>query len=78
MKQTLDGTDANDINDNQITEIINKSVLNDQKTIESLRKELFNDKKDFKKYPRNLNIYIIILKKLKVNYVFIPSIKLKA
>ncbi len=49
MKQTLDGTDANDINDNQIAEIINKSVLNDQKTIESLRKELFNDRKDLRK-----------------------------
>jgi chromosome segregation ATPase len=58
MKQTLDGTDANDINDNQIAEIINKSVLNDQKTIESLRKELFNDRKDLRKKVESKKISI--------------------
>ena len=58
MKQTLDSTDANDINDNQITEIINKSVLNDQKTIESLRKELFNDRKDLRKKVESKKISI--------------------
>jgi len=35
----------------------------------------FNDKKDFKKYPRNFNHDIKILKKLKIDYLFIPSTK---
>ena len=35
----------------------------------------FNDKKDFNKYPRNLNKDISILKKLKVNYLFLPTRK---
>jgi len=33
----------------------------------------FNDKNDFKKYPRNLNSDIKILKKLKIDYLFTPS-----
>ena len=33
----------------------------------------FNDKKDFAKYPRNFNNDIYILKKLKINYLFLPS-----
>ena len=33
----------------------------------------FNSKKDFKLYPRNLSKDLKILKKLKVNFVFIPS-----
>ncbi len=35
----------------------------------------FNKKKDFKTYPRNINKDIQILKKLKVDYLFIPSVK---
>ena len=33
----------------------------------------FNNKKDFKNYPRNLNNDLKILKKLKVDYVYLPS-----
>ena len=35
----------------------------------------FNNKTDFKKYPRNLNQDIKILKKLKIDYLFIPSVR---
>ncbi len=35
----------------------------------------FNDKKDFIKYPRNLKKDLSILKKLKVDYVFVPKKK---
>ena len=35
----------------------------------------FNDKKDFIKYPRNLNKDISILRKLKINYLFLPNKK---
>lgn len=35
----------------------------------------FNDKKDFINYPKNLKKDLKILKKLNVNYVFIPKIK---
>ena len=35
----------------------------------------FNDKKDFLNYPRNLNKDISILKKHKVNYLFLPNTK---
>ena len=35
----------------------------------------FNNKKDFQNYPRNLNKDIIILKKHKVDYLFIPNHK---
>ena len=33
----------------------------------------FNDKKDFNKYPRNLKKDISTLKKLKINYLFLPN-----
>jgi len=35
----------------------------------------FNDKNDYKNYPRNLNNDIKILKKHKVDYLFIPKVK---
>ena len=35
----------------------------------------FNKKTDYEKYPRNINNDLKILKKLKVDYVLIPSIK---
>ena len=34
----------------------------------------FNNKKDFKNYPRNLNKDLRILKRLKVDYVYIPTV----
>ena len=34
----------------------------------------FNNKEDYKNYPRNLNNDLKILKRLKVDYVFIPTI----
>ena len=33
----------------------------------------FNERKDFNKYPRNINRDIIILKRMKINYLFLPS-----
>ena len=35
----------------------------------------FNNKKDFQNYPRNFNKDIVILKKHKVDYLFIPNHK---
>jgi len=35
----------------------------------------FNEKKDFNNYPRNIKKDILILKKLKVNYLFLPEVK---
>ena len=35
----------------------------------------FNDKKDFSKYPRDLKKDISILKKTKIDYLFLPSNK---
>ena len=35
----------------------------------------FNSKKDFVSYPRNLSLDLKILKKLKVDYVFVPNFK---
>ena len=35
----------------------------------------FNDINDYKKYPRNLKIDIIILKKIKVDFLFIPNVR---
>ena len=35
----------------------------------------FNKKKDFNKYPRNINRDIIILKNLKVDFLFLPKTK---
>ena len=34
----------------------------------------FNNKDDYKKYPKNLNEDLIILKKLKVDFVYLPTI----
>ena len=35
----------------------------------------FNKKDDYKRYPRNLNKDIILLKKYKVDYLIIPNFK---
>ena len=34
----------------------------------------FNSKKDLKNYPKNLNKDLSILKKLKIDYVFVPEV----
>ena len=34
----------------------------------------FNNKKDYKTYPRNLNNDLKILKKLKVDFVYLPTV----
>tara|TARA_B110001450_G_scaffold198046_1_gene186657 strand:+ start:929 stop:1744 length:816 start_codon:yes stop_codon:yes gene_type:complete len=36
----------------------------------------FNNKDDFRSYPRNLKNDLILLKKLKVDFIFIPSVNL--
>tara|TARA_B100002051_G_C16632671_1_gene584167 strand:+ start:27 stop:830 length:804 start_codon:yes stop_codon:yes gene_type:complete len=55
--------------------LIKISQRNKGKTIVSIfvNPTQFNDKKDFKKYPRNIKRDIAILKKLKVNYLFLPE-----
>ena len=55
--------------------LIKKSQKNCKKTIVSLfvNPTQFNEKKDFDSYPRNFTKDIRILKKLKVNYLFLPS-----
>ena len=40
-----------------------------------VNKPQFNKKSDYKKYPRLLKKDILILKKLKVNYLYLPSEK---
>ena len=57
--------------------LINASKYKSKKTIVSIfvNPKQFNKKKDFKSYPRNIKKDLKILKKLKVNYLFIPSIK---
>ena len=57
--------------------LIKNSQKTCKKTIVSLfvNPTQFNDKNDFKKYPRNLNKDIRILNKLKIDYIFIPSVE---
>ena len=56
--------------------IIRKSVKGSGKTLVSIfvNPTQFNQKKDFKNYPRNIRKDISILKKLKVNYLFLPEV----
>ncbi len=56
--------------------LIKRSQNKCKKTIVSIfvNPTQFNDKNDFKKYPRNLNSDIKILKKNKIDYLFIPSV----
>ena len=56
--------------------LINASKKKCKKTIVSIfvNPSQFNNKNDYKNYPRNLKNDLLILKKLKVNYVLIPSI----
>jgi pantoate--beta-alanine ligase len=57
--------------------LIKKSKIKCKKTLVSIyvNPKQFNNKKDFSKYPKNMKVDLKILKKLKVNYVFIPSTK---
>ena len=56
--------------------LIKRSKKECKKTIVSIfvNPRQFNDKNDFRKYPRNHKKDLIILKKLNVNFVFIPKI----
>ena len=55
--------------------LIKKSLNYCDKTVVSIfvNPKQFNNKNDYKKYPRNIKKDLKILKKLKVNYVFIPN-----
>ena len=55
--------------------LIKKSLNQCNKTIVSIfiNKQQFNRKSDFKKYPRVLKKDISILKKLKINYLYLPK-----
>ena len=57
--------------------LIKKSLKLSNKTIVSIfvNPKQFNDKKDYKKYPRNIKKDLKILKKLKVDFVYLPKIK---
>ncbi len=57
--------------------LIKASQNKNKKTIVSIfvNPTQFNKKNDFKKYPRNIQRDIAILKKLKVEYLFTPSAK---
>ena len=56
--------------------LIKKSKKRCEKTIVSIfvNPTQFNNKKDFKKYPKSLNEDLKVLKKLKVNYVYLPTV----
>ena len=55
--------------------LIKKSVIKCSKTLISIyvNPTQFNKKKDFSKYPRNLDMDLELLKKQKVDFVFIPK-----
>ncbi len=55
--------------------LIKKSQISCQKTIVSIfvNPTQFNSKIDYKRYPRNTKKDLKILKKLKIDYVFIPN-----
>ena len=57
--------------------LIKRSIYECNKTLVSIfiNKPQFNKKSDFIKYPRSLKEDIKILKKLKVDYLFIPNYK---
>ena len=57
--------------------LIKKSLKLSNKTIVSIfvNPKQFNNKEDYKKYPRNIKKDLKILKKLKVDYVYLPKIK---
>ena len=55
--------------------LIKRSIKECDETIVSIfiNPTQFNNKKDYKKYPRNYKKDLSILKKLKVNYVYLPK-----
>ena len=55
--------------------LIRKSLIQCNKTIVSIfvNPTQFNNKNDYVKYPRNIKSDLKILKKLKVNFIFIPT-----
>ena len=57
--------------------LIKKSKKITKKTIVSIfvNPRQFNNKKDYKNYPKNIKKDIKILKKIKVDYLYIPKIK---
>ena len=57
--------------------LIESSKKKCQKTIVSIfvNPSQFNNKKDYKKYPRNISKDLNILKKLNIEYVFLPKKK---
>ena len=57
--------------------LIKKSLKLSSKTVVSIfvNPRQFNNKKDYKKYPRNIKKDLKILKKLKVDFVYLPKIK---
>ena len=57
--------------------LIKKSLKLSNKTIVSIfiNPKQFNNKEDYKKYPRNIKKDLKILKKLKVDFVYLPKVK---
>ena len=57
--------------------LIKKSLKLSNKTLVSIfiNPKQFNNKEDYKKYPRNIKKDLKILKKLKVDFVYLPKIK---
>jgi len=57
--------------------LIKKSLNLSNKTIVSIfvNPKQFNNKRDYQKYPRNIKKDLNILKKLKVDFVYLPEIK---
>ncbi len=57
--------------------LIKKSLKLSNKTIVSIfvNPKQFNNKQDYKKYPRNIKKDLRILKKLKVDFVYLPKMK---
>ena len=55
--------------------LIKRSLKECNKTLVSIfvNPKQFNNKKDYKKYPRNRKKDLLILKKLKVNFVYLPK-----
>ena len=58
--------------------LIKKSISQNNKTVVSIfiNKPQFSRKSDFQKYPRVLKKDILKIKKLKIDYLFLPSVKL--
>ena len=57
--------------------LIKRSLKQCKKTIVSIfvNPSQFNNKNDFKKYPRNIKKDLKILKKLNIDFIYLPSVK---